>query len=97
MNFRSVVARPARNVFTDETTELVSSKAAANTIDYRISADYFHAAGTSLLQGRDISLQDDRNSPAVAVVAVALLGSVATWIPAQRALAVNPLVLLRED
>ncbi|HKF49112.1 MAG TPA: ABC transporter permease [Terracidiphilus sp.] len=31
------------------------------------------------------------------VVAMALLGLLATWIPAQRALAVNPLVLLRED
>jgi ABC-type lipoprotein release transport system permease subunit len=32
-----------------------------------------------------------------AVVTMALLGVVATWIPAQRALSVNPLVLLRED
>jgi predicted permease len=32
-----------------------------------------------------------------AVVAMALLGLVATWIPAQRALSVNPLILLRED
>lgn len=31
------------------------------------------------------------------VVAMALLGLVATWIPAQRALSVNPLVLLREE
>jgi ABC-type antimicrobial peptide transport system permease subunit len=31
------------------------------------------------------------------VVAMGLLGLFATWIPAQRALAVNPLVLLRED
>ncbi len=31
------------------------------------------------------------------VLAMALLGLVATWIPAQRALSVNPLVLLRED
>jgi macrolide transport system ATP-binding/permease protein len=31
------------------------------------------------------------------VVAMAVLGVVATWIPAQRALSVNPLILLRED
>ena len=31
------------------------------------------------------------------VVAMLLLGLVATWIPAQRALSVNPLVLLREE
>ncbi len=31
------------------------------------------------------------------VVAMALLGLLATWIPAQRALSVNPLILLREE
>ena len=31
------------------------------------------------------------------VAAMLLLGLLATWIPAQRALTVNPLVLLRED
>jgi ABC-type antimicrobial peptide transport system permease subunit len=31
------------------------------------------------------------------VLAMSLLGLVATWIPAQRALSVNPLVLLREE
>jgi predicted permease len=31
------------------------------------------------------------------VLAMALLGLVATWIPAQRALGVNPLILLREE
>ena len=32
-----------------------------------------------------------------ALMAMALLGLLATWIPAQRALSVNPLVLLREE
>ncbi|HEY1678418.1 MAG TPA: ABC transporter permease [Candidatus Sulfotelmatobacter sp.] len=32
-----------------------------------------------------------------AVLAMALLGFIATWIPAQRALSVNPLILLREE
>jgi ABC-type lipoprotein release transport system permease subunit len=31
------------------------------------------------------------------VTAMSLLGLLATWIPAQRALSVNPLMLLRED
>jgi ABC-type lipoprotein release transport system permease subunit len=31
------------------------------------------------------------------VLAMVLLGLVATWIPAQRALSVNPLILLREE
>jgi predicted permease len=34
---------------------------------------------------------------ASAVLAMLLLGLLATWIPAQRALAVNPLILLREE
>jgi len=34
---------------------------------------------------------------AVAVLTMSVLGLVATWIPAQRALAVNPLALLREE
>jgi ABC-type antimicrobial peptide transport system permease subunit len=31
------------------------------------------------------------------VLAMAVLGLLATWIPAQRALGVNPLILLREE
>jgi len=31
------------------------------------------------------------------VVAMAMLGLVATWIPAQRALSLDPLTLLREE
>jgi ABC-type antimicrobial peptide transport system permease subunit len=31
------------------------------------------------------------------VLAMLLLGLMATWIPAQRALSVNPLILLREE
>jgi ABC-type lipoprotein release transport system permease subunit len=31
------------------------------------------------------------------VLAMALLGLVATWVPAQRALAIDPMALLREE
>ena len=37
-------------------------------MDYKISPDYFHAAGTTLLRGRDLTWHDDKNSPAVALV-----------------------------
>jgi ABC-type lipoprotein release transport system permease subunit len=32
-----------------------------------------------------------------AVLAMSLLGLVATWIPAQRALSIDPAILLREE
>jgi predicted permease len=56
-----------------------------------------------ILAGRvlaSIVYQANAHDPLVltgVVVAMAFLGLVATWIPAQRALSVNPLVLLRED
>ena len=56
------------NVFTGETTDLRQANAAADAIFYHISPDYFHAAGTALLQGRDFTWRDDKNSPRVAVV-----------------------------
>jgi ABC-type lipoprotein release transport system permease subunit len=31
------------------------------------------------------------------VLAMALLGLIATWIPAQRALSINPMMLLRNE
>ena len=56
------------SVFTDETTDLRSANAAADAKMYRISPEYFQAAGTSLLQGRALTWHDDRNAPRVAVI-----------------------------
>ena len=56
------------DVFTEQTTDLRTSNAAANVQVFKISPEYFHAAGTSLLAGRGLSWQDDSNSPRVAVV-----------------------------
>ena len=56
-----------------------------------------------LLAGRVLALvvyQATPSDPLVlsgAVLAMALLGLIATWIPAQRALSIDPLVLLREE
>jgi len=55
-------------VFTDQTTDLRLANAAAESMVYRISPEYFHAAGTTLLQGRALSWNDDKSSPRVAVV-----------------------------
>jgi predicted permease len=55
-------------VFTDDTTDLRPANAAADAILYSISPKYFQAVGTALLQGRDLTWHDDKNSPPVAVV-----------------------------
>jgi ABC-type antimicrobial peptide transport system permease subunit len=67
-------------VFTDQTTDLSPSNAAAVAIQYGISPEYLHAAGTALLAGRGFSPDDDGKAPRVAVVnrefAGKILGSV---------------------
>jgi predicted permease len=55
-------------VFTDKTTDLRRAKAAANPITLKISPEYFHAAGTALLAGRDLSWHDDKSALRVAVI-----------------------------
>ena len=56
------------NVFTDETSDLRPANAAADANLYKISPEFFHAAGTRLLSGRAFTWHDDTNSPNVAVV-----------------------------
>jgi len=56
------------DVFTEQTTDLSLSNAAANAFLYNISPDYFQAAGTVLLAGRIFSWHDDKNAPRVAVI-----------------------------
>jgi ABC-type antimicrobial peptide transport system permease subunit len=69
------------NVFTDNTSDLRPSNAAADATMFKISPEYFHAAGTALLFGRTFTWHDDINSPRVAVVnrefARKIFGSVA--------------------
>jgi predicted permease len=55
-------------VFTDQTTDLKPSNAAAEAVIYNISPEYFQAAGTALLSGRPFTWHDDKNAPRVAVV-----------------------------
>ncbi len=56
------------NVFTDRTTDLKPANAAAQAAMYRISPEYFDAAGTAFLSGRALNWHDDKNAPRVAVV-----------------------------
>src|SRR5271163_4055692 len=56
------------SVFTDATADLRPSNAAALSVMYSISPEYFHAAGTALLSGRVFTWHDDKNAPRVAVI-----------------------------
>jgi len=56
------------NIFTDRTTDLRPSSAAANVYTYHISPEYLHAEGTTLLSGRVFTWHDNKDSPRVAVV-----------------------------
>jgi predicted permease len=55
-------------VFTDVTTDLRPSNAAADAFMFSTSPEYFHAAGTALLSGRTFTWHDDKNAPRVAVI-----------------------------
>jgi len=55
-------------VFTDKTADLRPSNAAAEAFLYKISPEYFHAAGTALLSGRNFTWHDDQTAPPVAVI-----------------------------
>jgi len=56
------------NIFTDRTTDLRPSSAAASVYMYHVSPEYLHAEGTTLLSGRAFTWHDDKDSPRVAVV-----------------------------
>jgi predicted permease len=56
------------DVFTDVTTDLRPSNAAADAFTFSISPEYFDAAGTALLSGRAFTWHDDKNAPLVAVI-----------------------------
>jgi len=55
-------------VFSDATADLRQSNAAAQSFQFGISPEYFHAAHTTLIAGRTFTWQDDENAPRVAVI-----------------------------
>lgn len=56
------------HVYKEDTRDLRPVNAAASPYRYDVSPDYFAAAGTALLAGRDFTWHDDQNAPRVAVV-----------------------------
>ena len=67
-------------VYTDTTTDYRPTNYAADAMDYNISPGYLEAAGTRLLAGRNLTLDDNDKAPKVALVnrqfAVKVFGSV---------------------
>ena len=68
------------DVYTDTTTEFRPTNAIADAMNYKISPGYLDAAGTKLLAGRDLRLDDNKTAPKVALVnrtfAVKVFGSI---------------------
>ncbi|HEY1338881.1 MAG TPA: ABC transporter permease, partial [Bryobacteraceae bacterium] len=55
-------------VFTDETTDFRPGNMAARVMSFKISPEYFQAAGSALVAGRSFNRHDDRNAPGVAII-----------------------------
>ena len=58
----------SESVYRQGTTDFRSSQESFDAHNFSVSPGYFAAAGTRLLAGRDISWNDEANSPQVAVV-----------------------------
>jgi macrolide transport system ATP-binding/permease protein len=56
------------HVFSQQTSDFRSSNKAFDTYFYEVSPGYLTAAGTPLLEGRDVSFTDTAKTPAVAIV-----------------------------
>jgi predicted permease len=56
------------NIFNDTESDLSPSNAVASATTFKISPEYFQAAGTVLLSGRTFTWHDDKNTPRVAIV-----------------------------
>jgi predicted permease len=57
-----------QDIYTDATTDLRPANVAASAVWFRISPEYFQAAGTTLLAGRAFTWHDDKGAPRVGIV-----------------------------
>jgi len=67
-------------VYKDSTTDFRPTTMAADAMNYHISPGYLQAAGTRLIAGRDLTFNDDKKAPTVALInrefAIKVFGSV---------------------
>ena len=56
------------HVYADTATDLRPANSVADANLYRVSPEYFQAAGTALLAGRSFTWHDDKDSPRIAIV-----------------------------
>jgi len=61
-------AQPDSNVFADTTTDLRPTNAVTDAMMFKVSPEYFQAAGTALVSGRAFTWQENKDKPRVAVV-----------------------------
>ena len=67
-NVTPLTGSPNTLAFSQQTTDFRPANAAFDTYSYDISPGYLTAAGTPLLEGRDISVTDTAKTPRVAIV-----------------------------
>ena len=67
-NVTPLTGSPNTLVFSQQSSDFRPANAAFNTYSYDISPGYLTAAGTPLLEGRDISSADTAKTPRVAIV-----------------------------
>jgi len=56
------------DIYSDKSTDLRPSNAAAQPFMFNVSPGYFEAAGTALISGRSFTWHDDKDAPRVAVI-----------------------------
>jgi predicted permease len=61
-------AQPDSNVFADSTTDLRPANAASDALMFKVSPEYFQAAGTALVSGRAFTWQENKDNPRIGVV-----------------------------